>query len=437
MNALSLRKYCCLLALLVSEWGCGRAEEAAQSETEEKTVEVQAAAAVRRDVEEAISALGRTEAVPENLAIITAAVEGHVHKVCAKPGDVVHEGDNLVEFDPSLANADLAEKLAGQEAAQSALDLLTAPPRDEDRRPLELGVKQAEIALERAKEFAERIKSLAGKKEASDAQLYDAQKVVEQAELQSKTSQAQLDVLLAGPRPQAIDEARAKLKAAIELTTLARTRRDLGTIRAPIAGVVDSLHCHLGQTVSPGATLGELIDSHEVLIVVYLPPLIARKVKVGQNVHVLPPVGHETENVGHETENSDADSSLSGEVQFVSQVTDVQTGSVAIRILVNNAQATLAIGQVVNVKIVVGTEKDAVCVPSSALVDLGDGPTITVVDEGKTKLLRPTSVTTDQEWTVVRGVSMQEGEKVVVSGQFNLPEGTLVSIAEEPSAKHE
>ena len=97
-----------------------------------------------------IEGLGRTEAVPDKLATLTPAVEGHVHELLVKQGEEVKKGQPIVEFNKAVALADLAEKSATHEGLKAALALLVAPPRPEERRVNELAIEQARVAVERA-----------------------------------------------------------------------------------------------------------------------------------------------------------------------------------------------------------------------------------------------------------------------------------------------
>ena len=64
-----------------------------------------------------------------------------------------------------------------------------------------------------------------------------------------------------GPRPEAVAEAEGKIKTADALVDFSRAHLKYHTIRSPIDGVLDSLHCHPGQTIAIGSPIGEVVDS--------------------------------------------------------------------------------------------------------------------------------------------------------------------------------
>jgi hypothetical protein len=65
-------------------------------------------------------------------------------------------------------------------------------------------------------------------------------------------------------------------------------------------------------------------------------------------------------------------------------------------------------------------------VPAEAILDLGEGPTLNVVREGKTVVLHPEAGPPRGGWVAVSGIDLKEGEPVIVEGGYNLPEGTAV-----------
>ncbi len=56
---------------------------------------------------ETVDGLGRSEALPDHIATLTPAVEGHVHELLVTQGDTVKKGQPIVEFDKVVARADL------------------------------------------------------------------------------------------------------------------------------------------------------------------------------------------------------------------------------------------------------------------------------------------------------------------------------------------
>ena len=83
---------------------------------------------------ETVEALGRCEALPDQIATLTPAVEGHVHELFIKLGDPVKKGQPIVALDETVARADLTEKTATRDGLKASLAVLKSLPRLEERR---------------------------------------------------------------------------------------------------------------------------------------------------------------------------------------------------------------------------------------------------------------------------------------------------------------
>jgi HlyD family secretion protein len=413
--------------------GCGRSEtseEANGGEENGAKVVVKTAPVETRLVQETVSGIGRTEALPNHLAPLTPALEGHVHEIRANLGAALHAGDVIVELDTTLAKADLAEKEASRDTLKAALDLLQAAPRPEDRQGLEIAVAQAIAATARAQAALDRLEPLRARKEIPAAQVYESEQAVVQAKLQQRMAEAQLALLLAGPRPEAVEEAKARLAATDGLVALSRHRLELLSIRSPIDGMLDSLHCHPGQTIAAGIPIGEVVDTRQLNLVVWLPPQSAAQVKVGQAARLITAAGSSGP-AESSPDDSHRESTSLPKVISVGQVIDAQTGSLPVRILLDNALGQVAVGQTLSVAIVTHEHADELVTPAAAVIDLGEGPLVVVVREGKIHHLHPTSIANHGEWTVIEGTDLKAGEPVVVDGGFHLPDET--SVVTEPA----
>jgi hypothetical protein len=120
---------------------------------------------------------------------------------------------------------------------------------------------------------------------------------------------------------------------------------------------------------------------------------------------------------------------MAGKVAFVGRVSDPQTGNLPVRIVVENPEGELTIGESIRVAIVVEEQKSALQVPTAAILDLGEGPVLSVVRDGKTVILHPEVGPSHKGWTAVSGTDLKEGEPVIVEGGYNLPAETPVLLA--------
>ncbi len=422
------------LLAVVGIAGCAQsvAEPAADEEHEEPAVVVRVVPAESRTLEQIVKALGQCEALVDKRALVTPAVEGHVRTILVAPGAHVKVGQPIVELDTRLPAADLAEKRAIRTAAEASMALLQSLPRPQEQRVSKLAVEQGLVAQQRAQSLLDNLKPLAQRNEVSAQQLFDAEKAVDQARLQKESAEAQFDVSMTAPRAEAVEEAKSRILIAEQAAQAAEARLDLHTLRAPIDGVLEDVTCHLGQTIAVGASVGEIVDATQLYVLAWLPPRDALLVHVGQKAQVFAGTLAPATPAGEsESDENGAPVEVSSEVMFIGQVTDPQTGNLPVRCLVDNADGRLKIGQTVSVKIAVDEHNDVLSVPVAAIFDLGEGPLVNVVREGKSVPLHPRLGLAQNGWVGVSETDLEPGEPVIVEGGYNLKVDTPVSV-EDP-----
>jgi HlyD family secretion protein len=369
-----------------------------------------------------VNTLGRTELLPENLGSLTATVEGHVHKLLVNLGDHVKAGQPVVQLDLTVAQTAVAEKQATLDSLKAALVLLESKPRPEEVRAAELAVEQGKLAVEHAQAVIERYRPLAARQEVSPQIFADAEHALKLDLVLRDTAQAQLKVLNLGPRPEAVAEAQTKIHIAEQAVANAKALLDLHTLHAPIGGTVDSLNCHLGQTLTVGTPVGEVVNPSRLLVTAYLPARSTRLVEPGMSVR-LDAEGENRETAGKSDE-------INGQVAFVGSVADPQTGNFPARILVDNRDGRLRVGQVLKALIKLRTEQAALTVPQAAIFDLGEGPILAVVRDKKIKQLHPELGTAEGGMVAVLKTDLHEGDQVVIDGAYNVKDGTDATPAE-------
>ena len=386
----------------------------------EAFVTVRTELARRGAMSETVEALGRCEALPDQIATLTPAVEGHVHELFIKHGDSVKKGQPIVALDETVARADLREKTAIRDGLKASLAVLKSLPRLEECASSELAVEQATVAIERAQAVAEGLQSLRGDNLTSKQQLFDAEKALEAARLQQKAAVATSrddDRSAPGGGRRSRGQNQDGRRADCIFPRAFRLSHD----PAPIDGTLDSLTCRIGQTIAIGSPIGEVVDTRRVFASIWLPTRSASSVGVGQAARVWPADARDSSAEASD----DKEKGMPGKVAFVGRVADPQTGNLPIRILVENQQGRLTLGQSLRASITVDERKETLQVPAVAILDLGEGPVLNVVRDGKSVVLHP-EVVRHGDWVSVSGTDLKEGESVIVEGGYNLPEGTPV-----------
>jgi RND family efflux transporter MFP subunit len=125
---------------------------------------------------------------------------------------------------------------------------------------------------------------------------------------------------------------------------------------------------------------------------------------------------------------SESRNQVTGRLQFVDNAVDAATGTIKVKARFDNRESRLWPGVFVKTSLLSHTLKDAVVIPTAAIIQSTKGAVVYVADKGKAGL-RPVKVLASQgEESAVTGIA--PGDKVVLEGRQNLrPETPLVERA--------
>ena len=238
----------------------------------------------------------------------------------------------------------------------------------------------------------------------------------------------------------AADTAQSNAEAAIAAAKAAQALLSYGSIRSPIDGRIGIINVFPGALVQPGNTVSTTTTATAttaqgaMATVTQLNPI---------NVQFTIPEGMlsaffdaqragQTMTVQFELGGKKRE----GKIYVIDNQVDVAIGAVKAKAVVDNADQGLIPGQFVRLKAVAGEIKDALVVPSQAVVMSPRGEQIYVVGEGDTVTLKPIKVKTQsQGMAVITGVD--EGARIVVEGKQNLRPNGKIREAQAKPAKPE
>ncbi|WHS62398.1 HlyD family efflux transporter periplasmic adaptor subunit [Pseudomonas sp. G2-4] len=215
-----------------------------------------------------------------NVVEITPLVTGTVVSIGADDGDLVREGQVLVQFDPSDAQV-------GLQSAQANLARTVRQVRglysNVDGMRAQVNAQEAEV--QKAQENYNRRKNLAAggaisQEELSHARddLTSAQNALANARQQLKTTSALVDDTVVSSHPD-VQAAAAQLRQAY----LANAR---STLIAPVTGYVAKRTVQLGQRVQPGTALMAVIPLDQLWIDANFKETQLRDMRIGQPVEI-------------------------------------------------------------------------------------------------------------------------------------------------------
>ena len=215
-----------------------------------------------------------------NVVEITPLVTGTVVSIGADDGDLVHEGQVLINFDPNDAEV-------GLQSAQAKLARTVRQVRglysNVDGMKAQVNAQQAEV--QKAQDNYNRRKNLAqggaiSQEELSHARddLTSVQNALANAKQQLKTTSALVDDTVVSSHPDVMSAA-ADLRQAY--LTNARS-----TLIAPVTGYVAKRTVQLGQRVQPGTALMAVIPLDQLWIDANFKETQLRDMRIGQPVDI-------------------------------------------------------------------------------------------------------------------------------------------------------
>lgn len=117
-----------------------------------------------------------------------------------------------------------------------------------------------------------------------------------------------------------------------------------------------------------------------------------------------------------------------GTLTFVNSTVDTKSGTIPLKATFDNTGQALWPGQFVQVSLTLGTQQDAVTVPTVALQAGQDGAYVFVARPDGTAEQRPVTVarTNGDEAVIAQG--LKPGEQVVTEGQLRLMQGSRIAV---------
>ena len=359
------------LALALATGACAGDEAAsgAPAAAGPPPVPVTTAAVVRKSMPLELKVIGSAEAY--STVAIRSQITGQLTSVNFREGDEVTQGQVLFEL---------------------------------DRRPLEAALQQAQANLDR--DLAQAANAVVQSKRLQD--LVDRGISPREQVETSQTAVAALNATVAADR------------ATVENATV---QLQYATITAPISGRTGALLVNQGNLVraNDAAPLVTINQVSPISVTFAIPesrlPELNRYLASGSlQVTATPP------NDG---------TPARGQIAFVDNAVDQNTGTIRIKATFPNEQRTLWPGQYVNVVVTLTTEPGAIVVPTVAVQAGQQGPYVFAVKQDSTVEMRPVTIARASGAETVIASGVEPGDTVVTDGHLRLVAGSRISAKTE------
>ena len=222
---------------------------------------------------------------------------------------------------------------------------------------------------------------------------------------------------------QEFDNAEAQLRSTEAHVGEIKATIERKTIRAPFSGILGIRQINLGQYLAAGNAIVSLQSLNPIYVNFGTPQQTTAQMKIGRTLRI--------------TSDEMPGVQFGGRVTAIDSVVDQTTRNIQVQATLANPEGRLRPGMFVQVEVSLGTERDVIALPASAINYAPYGDSVFVVAElqdpktGKTyRGVRQQFVKVEgsrgDQVAVISGVN--PGDEVVSSGVFKLRNGAAVQV---------
>jgi len=237
----------------------------------------------RGQADRAIKVSGNIEVVQTEASF---RVAGRVAERLVDEGQLVQEGQVLARLEDQDLRQQLAMRQADAATAQGALRAALAGSRKEEVEASRQALEQAKADLRRTQDDEKRYQGLNAQGIVSDRDYQTAREAFLASQARTRQAEQQYVLVRKGPRPEDIDQIKARAESAAQAVELAKTQAGYATLLAPTGGVVLSKNVEPREYVSPGTAVVTLGNLQQVWMRAYIEETDLGRVKVGQGARL-------------------------------------------------------------------------------------------------------------------------------------------------------
>jgi membrane fusion protein (multidrug efflux system) len=208
------------------------------------------------------------------------------------------------------------------------------------------------------------------------------------------------------------DIARADHKSTQAQSQLIKAQIAKTSVRAPFSGKIGLRSISPGIYITPTVLVAKLVNSSKLKITFSIPEKYASQVKTNT------PLSFTVEG---------SDEKFTAKVYAIEPEVAVATRTLQVRAITENSQGKLLPGTFANVSLPLSIIKDAIVVPTEAIIPVQNGKKVYISKNGLAKeLMVETATRTDASILVLSG--LKAGDTLLTSGVMSLKDSTKVKV---------
>ena len=208
------------------------------------------------------------------------------------------------------------------------------------------------------------------------------------------------------------DVARADYQSAKAQSQLIQAQIEKTSVRAPFSGKIGLRSISPGTYVTPTLLVAKLVNSGQLKITFSIPEKYASQVK--KNATITFKV-------------TGSNQSYSAKIYAIEPEVEIATRTLKVRALADNKEGKLLPGTFANVQLPLDIIKDAVVIPTEAIIPVQDGKKVFIANKGMAKeVMVETATRTDASILVLSGLKV--GDTVLTSGVMSLKDEAPIVV---------
>ncbi|PXY39006.1 efflux transporter periplasmic adaptor subunit [Flavobacterium cheongpyeongense] len=208
------------------------------------------------------------------------------------------------------------------------------------------------------------------------------------------------------------DVANADYASAKAQTQLIRAQIAKTAVKAPFSGKIGLRSISPGTYITPTVLVAKLVNTGKLKITFSIPEKYAAQVTSGSVIDFTV---------------SGSDKIYKAKIYAIEPEVEVATRTLKIRAIAENTDGKLFPGTFADVKLPLNIIKDAILIPSEAIVPIQDGKKVYIANMGKAKEIKVDATTrTDASVLILSG--LKAGDTLITSGVMSLKDEAPIKV---------